>query len=59
MKIVLIIYIVSWLILLGTYLSKRFSKKEKTVFLRGKREKKEKQKRTRCETGEIYAESFE
>lgn len=32
MKIVLIIYIVSWLILLGAYLSKRFSKKEKTVF---------------------------
>lgn len=32
MKIVLIIYIVSWLILLGAYISKRFSKKEKTVF---------------------------
>ena len=32
MKIVLIIYIVSWLILLGAYLSDRFSKKEKSSF---------------------------
>lgn len=32
MKIVLIIYAVSWLILLGAYISNRFTKKEKTSF---------------------------
>lgn len=36
MKIVLIIYIISWLILLGAYISNRFSKKEKSTLFEEK-----------------------